>query len=126
MWGRSPSVSRPSQWHLSYWFPQRRETGTIRPFRHVAVAVDFSTGSNRAVEQALASESGDRVTLLHVVPGFSSGVPPHLYRYGIAEYQDQLMQDAQRRLHHIGNSRRRNGERSPGEHLSATRRLNTM
>ena len=80
--------------------PQRRDTGTIRPFRHVAVAVDFSTGSDRAVEQALAlaSDSGDRVTLLHVVPGFSSGVPPHLYRYGIAEYQDQLVRDAQRRL----------------------------
>ena len=80
--------------------PQRRDTGTIRPFSHVAVAVDFSTGSNRAVEQALAlaSDSGDRVTLLHVVPGFSSGVPPHLYRYGIADYQNQLMRDAQRRL----------------------------
>ena len=40
-----------------------------------------------AVEQALAlaSDPGDRITLLHVVPGFSSGVPPHLYRYGIAE-----------------------------------------
>ena len=53
--------------------PWRRHAGTIRPFSHVAVAVDFSTGSNRAVEQALAlaSDSGDRVTLLHVVPGFS-------------------------------------------------------
>jgi nucleotide-binding universal stress UspA family protein len=78
----------------------RRHMGAIRPFGHVAVAVDFSTSSNRAVEQALslASDSGDRVTLLHVVPGFSSGVPPHLYRYGITEYQDQLMRDAQRRL----------------------------
>ena len=79
---------------------QRRDMGTIKPFSHVAVAVDFSTASNRAVEQALAvaSDSGDRVTLLHVVPGFSSGVPPHLYRYGIGEYQGQLMRDAQRRL----------------------------
>ena len=40
----------------------------------------------------------DRITLLHVVPGFSSGVPPHLYRYGIADYQDQLMRDARRRM----------------------------
>ena len=53
------------------------------------------------VDQALALASGpaDRVTLLHVVPGFSAGVPPHLYRYGIAEYQDQLLRDARRRLH---------------------------
>lgn len=80
--------------------PQRRDTGAIRPFRHVAVAVDFSRSSDRAVKQALAlvSDSGDRVTLLHVVPGFSSGVPPHLYRYGIAEYQDQLMRDARQCL----------------------------
>jgi nucleotide-binding universal stress UspA family protein len=57
--------------------PRRRQAATIRPFSHVAVAVDFSASSNRAVEQALAlaSDSGDRVTLLHVVPGFSSGVP---------------------------------------------------
>ncbi len=80
--------------------PRRRKAGAIRPFSHVAVAVDFSRGSHRAVEKslALASEVGDRVTLLHVVPGFSSGVPAHLYRYGVAEYQDQLMRDAQRRL----------------------------
>jgi universal stress protein E len=78
----------------------RRRRSTVQPFSHVAVAVDFSTGSQRAVEQALAlaSKPGDRVTLLHVVPGFSPGVPPHLYRYGIAEYQDQLIRDAQRRL----------------------------
>ena len=80
--------------------PWHRHADTIRPFGHVAVATDFSAASNRAVEQALAlaNESGDRVTLLHVVPGFSSGVPPHLYRYGIAEYQDQLMRDARRRM----------------------------
>jgi nucleotide-binding universal stress UspA family protein len=80
--------------------PRRRRQGAIGPFRHVAVAVDFSAGSNRAVEQALAlaSDPADRITLLHVVPGFSSGVPPYLYRYGGAEYQDQLMRDARRRL----------------------------
>jgi nucleotide-binding universal stress UspA family protein len=32
------------------------------------------------------------------VPGFSSGVPPHLYRYGFAEYQDRLLRDGRRRL----------------------------
>jgi nucleotide-binding universal stress UspA family protein len=79
--------------------PHRR-TGAIRPFRHVAVAVDFSPGSRRAVEHALAlaANPGDRVTLLHVVPGFSSGVPPHLHRYGVGEYDDQLLRDARRRL----------------------------
>lgn len=80
--------------------PYRRRTAAIDPFNHVAVAVDFSPGSNRAIEQALSllSDPSDRVTLLHVVPGFSSGVPPHLYRYGVAEYQDQLLRDARRRL----------------------------
>ena len=53
-----------------------------------------------AVERALAlaSDTADRITLLHVVPGFSSGVPPHLYRYAVAEYQSQLVRDARRRL----------------------------
>lgn len=80
--------------------PRHETPDAIRPFRHVAVAVDFSPSSDRAVEQALAMarEPGDRVTLLHVVPGFSSGVPPHLYRYGIAEYQHQLVTDARRRM----------------------------
>ena len=80
--------------------PYRRRTATVEPFGHLAVAVDFSGGSNRAIEQALAlaSDPADRITLLHVVPGFAAGVPRHLYRYGIAEYQDQLLRDARRRL----------------------------
>jgi len=80
--------------------PERSGPGAIAPFRHVAVAVDFSSSSSRAVEQALAlaSDADDRVTLLHVVPGFSAGVPTHLHKYGIAEYQAQLMRDARRRL----------------------------
>ncbi len=80
--------------------PRRGTADAERSFRHVAVAVDFSAGSDRAVGQALAMarEPGDRVTLLHVVPGFSSGVPPHLYRYGIVEYQHQLVSDARRRM----------------------------
>ncbi len=69
-------------------------------FRHVAVAVDLRAGSDSAVERALAvaGDTADRITLLHVVPGFSSGVPPQLYRYGVAEYQRHLVQDARRRL----------------------------
>jgi nucleotide-binding universal stress UspA family protein len=80
--------------------PWHRYADTIRPFSHVAVAVDFSAASDRAIERAFALANGpaDRITLLHVVPGFASGVPPHLYRYGIAEYQDQLLRDARRRL----------------------------
>jgi nucleotide-binding universal stress UspA family protein len=80
--------------------PRGRQTSTIRTFNHVAVAVDFGPDTNRAVEQALAlaSDPADRVTLLHVVSRSSSGVPPHLYGYGINDSQDPLMRDAQRRL----------------------------
>jgi len=80
--------------------PYGRRTLAVEPFNHLAVAVDFSGGSNRAIDHALAlaSEPTDRVTLLHVVPGFSAGLPPHLYQYGIADYQDHLLRDAQRRL----------------------------
>jgi nucleotide-binding universal stress UspA family protein len=80
--------------------PWHRSADTMRPFTHVAVAVDFSAASDQAIERALALATGpdDRITLLHVVPGFSAGAPPHLYRYGIAEYQDQLIRDARQRL----------------------------
>jgi nucleotide-binding universal stress UspA family protein len=66
----------------------------------VAVAVDFSAASAGAVEQALtlASDAGDRVTLLHVVPGLSAGMLPHYYRFGFAEYQSALMSAARQRL----------------------------
>jgi nucleotide-binding universal stress UspA family protein len=80
--------------------PQRGYRAAAEPFRHVAVAIDFGASSDRAIEQAfaLAGDSADRITLLHVVPGFSGGVPPHLYRYGIVEYQERLVQDARRHL----------------------------
>ena len=80
--------------------PQRRQASTAGSSRHVAVAVDFSPGSYGAIEQAvaLASKAGDRVTLLHAVPGFVSGVPRELYRYGAVEYQAHVVQDAERRL----------------------------
>jgi nucleotide-binding universal stress UspA family protein len=70
------------------------------PYRHVAVAVDFTATAQRAVEQAfvVANSPGDRITLLHVVPGFSEGVPPNLYRYASAEYQDERVREARRRL----------------------------
>jgi nucleotide-binding universal stress UspA family protein len=80
--------------------PRGQQTSTRHPFNHVAVAVDFGPGTDRAVEQALAlaSDPADRVTLLHVVPRSSSRVPPHLYGYGINESQDPVMRDALRRL----------------------------
>ena len=80
--------------------PWRGSAAAIRPFSHVAVAVDFSTASDHAIERALAvaNSPADRVTLLHVVPGISAGAPRHLHRYGIAEYQNQLIRDGQRRL----------------------------
>ena len=80
--------------------PEHGQTRTIERFSHVAVAVDFSPTSHRAIEHALAlaSGAGDRITLLHVVPGSSTGVPPHFHRYGGAEYQGHLVSDARRRL----------------------------
>ena len=80
--------------------PWHRRADRIAPFKRVAVAVDFSTASTRAVEQALAiaSDAADRVTLLHVVTGSAPDVPLFLYRYGIAEYQQQLKRDAWQRL----------------------------
>ena len=80
--------------------PEREQTGEIKPFSDVAVAVDFGPSSAQAIEQALALASGpsDRITLLHVVPGFPSGVPPQMYRYGAAEYQSHLIADARQQL----------------------------
>jgi nucleotide-binding universal stress UspA family protein len=80
--------------------PAGLRTATGRAFRDVAVAVDLKGGVDGALERAfsLASDAADRITLLHVVPGFPAGVPPHLYRYGVAEYQSQLVRDAVVRL----------------------------
>jgi nucleotide-binding universal stress UspA family protein len=76
---------------------RRPITGT---FRHVAVAVDLTAVSDAAVERALAvaGEDADRVTLLHAIPGLSAGVPPDLYRYGVAEQQSQQVREARRAL----------------------------
>jgi nucleotide-binding universal stress UspA family protein len=89
--------------------PRRRRTGVIRPFSHVAVAVDFRAGTNRAVEQALAlaSAPGDRITLLHAVAHSSSRVPRHLYGYGIVESHDPVIRDARRRLQQLADLARR-------------------
>ena len=80
--------------------PAREQTRATTAFSHVAVAVDLSSSSAHAIEQAfaLASAPTGRITLLHVVPGFTSGVPPQMYRYGAAEYQGHLIADARRQL----------------------------
>jgi nucleotide-binding universal stress UspA family protein len=67
----------------------------------VAVGVDFSAGSTRAIERALtlANAPDDRITLIHVLPGSSSSVPAHLYGYGIEESADPWIRDARQRLH---------------------------
>jgi nucleotide-binding universal stress UspA family protein len=80
--------------------PERGATDTARPFQSIVVAVDFGDASTRAIEQAvaLAGHTNGRLTVVHVVPGSSTGVPRHLYRYGLAEYQQRLTLDAWRRL----------------------------
>jgi nucleotide-binding universal stress UspA family protein len=80
--------------------PRGLQTRTIKPFDHVAVAIDFRPSTNRSVEQALAlaSEPADRITLLHVVSRSSSRVPSHLYGYGIVESDDPVIRDARHRL----------------------------
>jgi nucleotide-binding universal stress UspA family protein len=80
--------------------PQHRRTPATPPFRNVAVAVDFSTSSDRAIDQALALATGpsDRVTLIHVVPGFSTAVRPYLDGYSVVPYQDERIREARQRL----------------------------
>jgi nucleotide-binding universal stress UspA family protein len=81
--------------------PRGVQPGAVGPFRHVAVAVDFSPGSDRAVDLALAlaRRPDDRITLLHVVPGFAAAdVPPNLSRYSVSEYDARMVRDARRRL----------------------------
>lgn len=84
--------------------PAGARSDTALRFNRVAVGVDFSTASSNAVRHALAMASGAdaRVTLVHVVPGFSSGaVPRYLYRFGAVEYQNELARDAWRELQDV-------------------------
>jgi nucleotide-binding universal stress UspA family protein len=69
--------------------------------RHVAVAVDFSEGSSRAIDEALAlaTDPTDRITLIHVLPGSRSSVPRHLHGYGLDVHEDAAIRDVRRRLH---------------------------
>jgi len=80
--------------------PRRRRTSAAQPFRHIAVAVDFSPSSDRAIEQAQALATGpsDRITLIHVVPGFSPAVRPYLDGYSVMPYQDERIREARLRL----------------------------
>lgn len=80
--------------------PRGRLPRTTARFRHVAVAVDFSQSSDRAIEQALAIATGvgDRITLLHAVPGVSAAVTLDWPGYGVGELQAELVNDARRQL----------------------------
>ena len=60
-----------------------RPHGEPLPFQHIVVPIDFSESSRHAVEQAgdIASRTGARVTLLHVLelPAIYRGQPPATY-----------------------------------------------
>ena len=71
----------------------------VRPFSHVAVAIDFGAGTERVLEHAsLAAGRAGTITLIHVVPRSASAVPEHLYGYGIPESEEPVVRDAQQRL----------------------------
>ena len=80
--------------------PADRGASTTPPFRHIAVAVDFSPSSDAAIERAIALAAGanGRLTLIHVVPGFSSTVRPYLDGYAVVPYQDERIREARQRL----------------------------
>jgi nucleotide-binding universal stress UspA family protein len=81
--------------------PRHRQTKATQPFRHVAVAVDFSAASERAVEHALAlaASPGDRITLVHVVPGATAG--PRHTSCDAGHEQHRLIDVARERLHAV-------------------------
>jgi nucleotide-binding universal stress UspA family protein len=87
--------------------PRRQDVNTSSPFSHLAVAVNFSAGSDRAIEHALAlaGAASERVTLLHVVAGSSSNAPSLSHNIGIVEYQEQLLHEAQAQLVHDAHRR---------------------
>lgn len=76
-----------------------RRPDMIRPFRHVAVAVDFGAGTHAALNQAstMASAPWGRITLLHVAPS-SSSVPADLLAYGLVGTERPSLSDARQRL----------------------------
>ena len=96
---RSPNVSRRSQ---PYPFLVSRTVGvrvrsTVQPS---GCRCRFQR--EREWRHQTGVGAGERPGRPHHVAscgaGFSSGVPPHLYRYGIAEYQDELLRDARRQM----------------------------
>jgi nucleotide-binding universal stress UspA family protein len=88
--------------------PARRAGRAALTFDNVVVAVDFRAASKAALKQAhvLTKGTGRRLTLVHVTPGptsmgelsYTAGVPPHLYRFGAAEFQRLRTGNAWRRL----------------------------
>jgi nucleotide-binding universal stress UspA family protein len=106
--------------------PERSRAGAIPSFRHVAVAVDFSGSSDRAIEHAaaLADDPGSRITMLHVVPRVVPEDLENSYRLGLADLQDHLMQDDQGQLILKAERRlRRTAGRTPRTRAAADTRL---
>lgn len=83
--------------------PRHARATASPPFGHVVVAVDFSAGSTAVIERALslAKAPTDRITLIHVVPAAASGVPLHLYGYGLELQQAPSFADVRRRLKRV-------------------------
>jgi nucleotide-binding universal stress UspA family protein len=80
--------------------PPRPHSRPSHPFSHVVVAIDFGAGTDRVLEHAsaIANEPSDVVTLVHVVPRSSLSVPAHLYGFGVAEFDDPAVRNAEERL----------------------------
>jgi len=77
-----------------------RDTRPPAAYATIVAAVDFSTASDNAVEQAaaVAAGTGAALTLVHVVPGaLAASTPDSLYP-GALDYQHLLVRDAWRRL----------------------------
>jgi nucleotide-binding universal stress UspA family protein len=83
--------------------PESSAAGTadpVQPIDSILAAVDFSAGSNAAVERALSMiNPTSRVTLVHVVPGIPlAQASRYSYHLNEPEYQRVLARDAWRRL----------------------------
>jgi nucleotide-binding universal stress UspA family protein len=77
-----------------------RDTHATRASTHVAVAVDFGVGTERALElaSAMATAPTDAITLVHVVTRSSLTIPAHLHAFGVTVFDDPAVRDAEERL----------------------------
>lgn len=87
-----------------------RKERTVKAFRNVLVTTDFSPASKPAVSAAvdLASASGGRLWIVHVIPPIPRGAAPRLYR----EMGEFLRADAERRLRRLATAAGARGVRA--------------